>query len=251
MKVELNTMRIAVIADIHSNSLALEAVLEDIETQQVDEIVHLGDAFNGPIDPAGVARLIRPIAMVHVRGNGERMVLAGRAEERTRSATYARERLDASTLDWVATWPFSWSCEHYFACHATPASDVDYLVEELVPGGWRFRKRGEIGTLLTGLSAPLVLCGHTHVPQFVRVDERRAILNPGSVGLPAYKDTKPIPHAMQAGTPDARYAVVQIEGTTVRVSHRCVPYDHMRAAGMAEQAGFAEWVPALTTGYAE
>ena len=244
-------MRVAAIADIHSNSLALEAVLEDIAQQAVDQIVQLGDAFNGPIDPRGVAEIIRSMPMIHIRGNGERMVLSSDPRERSRSADYARDILDPATLDWVRGWPRSFSCSDYFAFHATPTNDSDYLVESLVPGGWTLRTRRQIASHLVGVSSPLVLCGHTHVPQFVRIDEQRAIVNPGSVGLPAYADTQPIRHSMQAGSPEARYAIVDVHGSKLSVAHRSVPYDHRRAAQMAMDAGFADWVPALMSGYAE
>jgi len=37
----------------------------------------------------------------------------------------------------------------------------------------------------------------------------RLVLNPGSVGLPAYDDDQPVPHIVENGTPEARYAIVQ------------------------------------------
>ncbi|GBQ92992.1 hypothetical protein AA0522_0150 [Gluconacetobacter liquefaciens NRIC 0522] len=45
-------MRIAVIADVHGNSLALDAVLHDIAQENPDLIVNLGDLVSGPFDPA-------------------------------------------------------------------------------------------------------------------------------------------------------------------------------------------------------
>ncbi len=244
-------MRIAAISDIHSNSVALEAVLKDIKKQAVDQIVHLGDAFNGPIDPKGVARMIRSVPMVHVRGNGERMVLSVSPNERSRCADYARKLLDPATLEWIRSWPAIVSCSDYCAFHATPTSDVDYLVEALVPGGVTLRSRCDIASRLEGVSSRLVLCGHTHVPRFLRIDENRAIVNPGSVGLPAYADNQPMSHSMQTGSPEARYAIIDICGAKLSVSHRCIQYNHKRAAELAKEAGFANWIPALMSGYVE
>lgn len=242
-------MRIAVIADVHGNAPALEAVLADLSTRTVDQIVHLGDAFNGPIDPAAVAILLRSRPMVHVRGNGERMVLSDNPQQRTRSALYARERLRPDDLEWIESWPLVFSTREFFACHASPESDVDYLLEELVVGGVRLRKREDIALWLGAIQAPLVLSAHTHAPRFVRVSNEQAVLNPGSVGLPAYADQLPIPHIMEVGSPEARYAIAEIHGTTVTVSHFCIPYDHNKAALFAERAGFHEWAIALRTGY--
>src|SRR5687768_180863 len=130
----IRIMRIAVIADIHSNAPALEAVLEDLSGRAVDRIVHLGDAFNGPIDPVAVAMLLRSRPMIHVRGNGERMVLSDDPQERTRSALYARERLSTDDLEWIRGWPLVVSEQEFIACHASPERDTDYLLEELVVG---------------------------------------------------------------------------------------------------------------------
>ena len=47
---------------------------------------------------------------------------------------------------------------------------------------------------------------HTHVPRAVKVDDV-TVVNPGSVGMPAYMDSNPTPHAIETGAPHARYAV--------------------------------------------
>lgn len=242
-------MKLAVLADIHGNAPALEAVLEDFAGRDFDAVVNLGDAFNGPIDPAGVMRRLRATPMLHVRGNGERMVLADEPEKRTRSATFARERLSAQDLRWIATWPAVVEHAEFFACHGSPASDEEYLLEEPKGDSVRLRAGTEIAASLGG-QCGLVLCGHSHVPRFVAVTEGTWVLNPGSVGLPAYALTSPMPHAMQVGSPCARYAVAVQRTAGWRVCHVALPYDHERAAAAADEAGFAEWARSLRTGYA-
>ncbi len=56
---------------------------------------------------------------------------------------------------------------------------------------------------------------------------------------------------MEAGSPEARYAIAEIYGNQVKASHFSIPYDHDKAALLAEHAGFREWGIALKTGYAE
>lgn len=85
----------------------------------------------------------------------------------------------------------------------------------------------------------------------MRIDDKRALVNPGSVGLPAYSDTRPIPHRMQTGSPEARYAVIDIDRDGLTVAHRSIRYDWKKAAALAEAAGFPEWVQPLLTGYSE
>lgn len=246
-------MRAAILADIHGNAPALEAVVEDLQAFDVDHLYHLGDAFNGPIDPAGVARLLRAIPMAHVRGNGERMILATDPAERSASASaqFARERLSEDDLEWIDSWPGVHREHGLLACHGSPRSDVEYLLEHLTAdGGVTLRRPAEVAQILGDDRAPLVLCGHTHVPQLVRLDATCAVLNPGSVGLPAYADDQPVPHRMEVGGPEARYAIVERRGGLMEVTWRAVPYDVERAAHLAEQFGFDAWARTLRTGFA-
>ena len=69
------TSPIAVLADIHGNRWALEAVLEDIRRRGIREMVNLGDCLYGPLDPAGTARLLLELDMPAVRGNEDRILL--------------------------------------------------------------------------------------------------------------------------------------------------------------------------------
>src|SRR5712675_899658 len=65
--------RIAILADIHANVWALDAVLSDVRRQGVDVIVNLGDVLYGPLDPrATFERLQHEAVLLTVRGNQDR-----------------------------------------------------------------------------------------------------------------------------------------------------------------------------------
>jgi diadenosine tetraphosphatase ApaH/serine/threonine PP2A family protein phosphatase len=100
--------------------------------------------------------------------------------------------------------------------------------------------------------APLVLCGHTHVPRIVALADGRIVINPGSVGLPAYTDAEPVPHSMQIGAPHARYAVLERPKAADpwQVSFRVVAYDWEGAAKRAAAKGREDWARWIKTGYA-
>lgn len=66
---------VAVIADIHGNRWAFEAVLDDIARRGAGRILNLGDSLFGPLDPAGTAVLFRQIDAASVRGNQDRVLL--------------------------------------------------------------------------------------------------------------------------------------------------------------------------------
>lgn len=65
---------IAIIADIHGNRWALEAVLEDSERRGIRHIAHLGDTILGPLDPVGTARLMMERGNEGVNGNDDRVL---------------------------------------------------------------------------------------------------------------------------------------------------------------------------------
>ncbi len=72
----------------------------------------------------------------------------------------------------------------------------------------RAASAAEVAERLGAVSAPLVLCGHTHMPRLAR-SGATLVVNPGSVGLPAFDDTNPYPHRMETGSPHARWALVE------------------------------------------
>lgn len=243
-------MKIAVIADIHGNAPALEAVLADILRYEVDQVINLGDAFNGPIDPIRVAELLQAGPMVHIRGNGERMVISADDTERTHSANFARERLRTDQLQWISSWPVLHRTEDFLACHGSPASDTEYLLEEITTEAVRLRTSMDIQARLGSVHASLVLCAHSHVPRLVQVSSTTWVMNPGSVGLPAYSLESPIPHKMEVGSPSARYAIAEQYRSGWCVLHIAVPYDWEKAAAAADGEGFPDWADTLRSGYA-
>ena len=76
------------------------------------------------------------------------------------------------------------------------------------------------------------------------------MVNPGSVGDPAYKDTRTEPPFIhQTGSPDARYAVVKQLDADWTVTHISVPYDAEPMAKMAEKKGAESWARAVREGW--
>ena len=71
------------------------------------------------------------------------------------------------------------------------------------------------------------------------------------MGLPAYDDVHPVPHVVETGSPDARYAVLDDITGAWGVALVSVPYDSRAMARLAERRGQPEWERALLTGYLE
>jgi diadenosine tetraphosphatase ApaH/serine/threonine PP2A family protein phosphatase len=94
----------------------------------------------------------------------------------------------------------------------------------------------------------VILCGHTHIQRVMTLDDGRMIMNPGSVGLPAYADDRPHAYRAESGSPHARYAVLSNEGDGWMAELLSVDYDWEQAARDAEANARADWSRALRTG---
>jgi len=98
-------MRIAILADIHGNLLALEAVLADLKHRKVDQFVDLGDCVSGPLWPRETAELLRQLNWPTVRGNHDRWVTDWPPEKQYPSDAIAFQALDPSQLAWLRALP--------------------------------------------------------------------------------------------------------------------------------------------------
>ncbi len=242
-------MRIGVIADVHGNLIALEAVIAHLREAAPDMIVNLGDLVSGPFDPAGSADAQMALSCPTLAGNHERHVLDGGAGP---SDVIARSLLSPSHLDWIRALPstLTFADGQIFACHGSPrGGDLEYLLEDVSTGRARLDTMDAIKPRLEGIGeAQVVLCAHTHVARVVSVGGV-LVVNPGSVGLPGYADTDPMPHVMEAGSPHARYALIERRGGNWSAELRAVPYDYEAAAQQAERHGRLQAAHVVRTGW--
>jgi len=244
------SLRFAAIADVHGNYLALEAVVADIRAQGIDDIVNLGDMASGPLDARRTMDLLMPLDATHVLGNHDRWLIDRLPEKMGPWERPAYAQLDARHLDWLRTVsPTRIFRDEVFLCHATPADDNIYWLETVTPdGSVTMSPLQAIEQEAVGISQSLMLCGHTHIARAVRLGDGRMIVNPGSVGSPGFSYHVPFPHVIEAGTPDARYAILEQISGRWRVTFRHVPYDHDAMAALARQNGDLEFARALATG---
>jgi len=244
-------MRFAAIADIHGNHLALEAVIADLRAQGIDEIVNLGDMASGPLDARRTMDTLMALDAVHVLGNHDRWLIDRPMEKMGRWERPAYAQLGTGHLDWLRTVPATQIFrEQVFLCHATPANDNLYWLETVTPdGSVKMSALEAIEKEAEGISQSLILCGHTHIARAVRLGDGRLVVNPGSVGGPGYYHTDPYPHLIEAGTPDARYAILERASGSWRVTFRHIPYDHGAMAALARRNGDLEFASALATGW--
>jgi putative phosphoesterase len=245
-------MRIAVLADIHGNVRALRAVMDDLTQIAPDRVLNLGDTVSGPLEAAETADVLISLAWTTIRGNHDRQLLDRPADQMGRSDQAAARELKNHHSAWLSTLDATAEVEDLLLCHGTPDSDTTYLLETVEPDGRvRIATQAEVARRLDGTSAKVVLCGHSHLARIVVLEDGRVIVNPGSVGLPAYTDTEPVRHSMEMGAPFARYAVLERRKASEpwQVSFRVVPYDWNAAAARASAKGREDWAHCLRTGF--
>lgn len=178
-------MRVAALYDVHGNLPALEAVLAEVESENVDAIVLGGDCIHGP-QPAETLRRLRSLGgrAVWLRGNTDRLIAGDDASGSLHR--WVAAALGAESVAFLEGLPSTQRLDvdglgDTLFCHAAPRSDEE-LVTPLTPDG-------RLAEILEGVEADAVVVGHTHMQQDRYVAGIRWI-NAGSVGLPYEDDIK-------------------------------------------------------------
>ncbi len=185
-------MRVAAIYDIHGNLPALQAVLDEVRRDSVDQILVGGDVLPGPMPRECIDLLSGlEIPTKFLVGNGDREVAARMRGVET--AWYAKAPADwREPIDWSARqllpeheelirgWPATLTLRieglgDVFFCHATPRNDKEIFT--------RLTAEERLLPVFETVAAGLAVCGHTHV-QFDRRVGKTRVLNAGSVGMP-------------------------------------------------------------------
>ena len=220
--------RIALIADVHGNAVALEAVLSDLSRSGADELICLGDvAATGPRPREAIER-IAGLGCPVVRGNTDRFLLHPEVEETDDEDTrrtfeldlWGAEQLDEAHRSALAGYQPVVERPGLCCYHGSPRSDTEELLATTPPAA--------LEAALDGHAALVFAGAHTHQPM-LRRHGTSLVINPGSVGIPF----EMLPDGRFHNPPFAEYAVVA--GHEVEF-HR-VPLDVSQVAGDALASG--------------
>ncbi|MGH7919191.1 MAG: metallophosphoesterase family protein [Candidatus Dormibacteraceae bacterium] len=194
-------MKLAIVADVHGNLAALEAVLADLDRVEPDRVVLGGDlALNGP-RPAECLALIRERGWEGILGNTDE-VLWARPDHP--GAGWTRSRLGESDLAWLRSLPQTWR------------DDAAVGLVHAVPGDlWRAVRANaddeELRRTYGALGTPLTVYCHIHVPYVRRIDETLTVANTGSVGMPFDGDPRASYLLVADGEPATRRVAYDVE----------------------------------------
>lgn len=220
-------MRIALISDIHANLPALEAVVENIRLQEVDQIICLGDTATIGPQPRETLNLLQTLNCICILGNHDAAML-----EPDRAENHQIAGSLISTLEWglgLLTEPdktylrsFQATCEivldgnlSLFCYHGSPRSNTELLLSTTPDE--------VLHQALSGSKAGILAGGHTHI-QMMRQKYEQVIINPGSVG-----NAFVAPYISGGATPRllpwAEYAILDAENGSWNIKFHRIRYD--------------------------
>jgi predicted phosphodiesterase len=235
-------LKLAVIADVHANLAALEAVMVAIANARADRVLCLGDLVGYHAEPNECVHRVREVAHVTVMGNHDQAALGTDPGLGTHALArqvlhWTRARLDAPAQRYLASLPRCWvdgsGVVLAHGCYLNDTHHVGYTTPSTLEANLRaVADRPEWPIL--------ALCGHTHVPmcgwladaqcEHHRMDyavrwpasAKAVLINPGSVGQP------------RDGDPRAAFAIIDLPKRRVEV-HR-VSYDIGRTVDALRRA---------------
>lgn len=247
---KLNMKSYAIISDIHGNSLALSAVLADIKSRGINDVINLGDHFFGALEPETVAGILRENPMLCISGNTDREILQSIDSDFTKDGMdRVKADLSQQSITWLRNLPKTATHDGlFFICHGTPESDDEYLLEKVTANGVFVHNDEDLVARTKHIKERIILCGHSHVNRIIYLSNDKLILNPGSVGLPAYLGTGEHRFAMESNTPHAKYAIVHIDGDNINIEQVLCTYDWYKASEAARKNGNEKWANFLLYG---
>lgn len=198
-------MRFAFISDIHANLEALEAVLEDISSQSIDEVICLGDIVGYGANPNECCDLVKKNCPVTLLGNHDAAAVDQLSTQHFNihakiAIEWTSQNLKIDSEEFLETLPFKATKPSMTLVHATPYEpNMWYYITSLEEAAFNYQF----------FDTQLCLVGHTHIPIIIVLDkdkelyvhqdsvvhlddikESRLLINVGSVGQPRDRNPK-------------------------------------------------------------
>ncbi|WP_158058518.1 metallophosphoesterase family protein [Halorussus halophilus] len=211
-------MKVGVLSDVHSNRVALDAVLADMP--DVDALVCAGDVVGYNPWPGDCIDTLREREIPTVMGNHDRAVASDSGfrfnDMAAAGVEHAKQRLSESQLAWLESLPTTRRefGDRVYVVHGHP-NDPDH-----------YTRPEEFSPDLLGDEDVLIM-GHTHI-QHHEVYDEGIVMNPGSVGQPRDRN------------PEAAYAVLDLDDLSVEEQR--VSYDVEDVQRAVEDAGLPEQI---------
>lgn len=225
-------MKIAIISDIHGNMQALDAVLEDIKTEKCDKILCLGDLVMAGPEPEKTLNKIMALNNIEIiQGNTDEMVAYADISAPKVKAVFPimgnaleddAKQLNENEIEYLKNLPKQKEIEiegvKILMVHGSPRKNDENIFPNL--------KIEEVEEMIEGVSADIILCGHTHMPCGYQTNNNKTVVNVGSVGRPFTEN------------PQSCYVVAEVKNGQIEFVHKFVDYDKETASKILAQRNF-------------
>jgi putative phosphoesterase len=203
-------VKVAILADIHGNLMALDAVIADLPS--VDEIICCGDIVGYYPDVNQVCSRIQDIGARVIKGNHDAYII-GELQPNNPSPLYrmewTRKELNENYIEWLCSLhdTIRLKCDglSILVRHASPWDQETYLYED-----------SSYLSDVNPVDNEIYIFGHTHYPMIVRKCGG-IILNPGSVGQPRDRN------------PGASYALIDTHDCEIRINRVSYPVEEFQS----------------------
>jgi predicted phosphodiesterase len=236
-------MRLAIISDIHANNEALEAVLADIATQKVDEILCLGDVVGYGANPNECIDLVKKSCSLTLLGNHDAAAVGLLSTQHFNihakiAIEWTMGNLTDASHSFIKSLPLNENKHSHTFVHATPYEpNMWYYITSLEEAAFNFQF----------FDTKFCFVGHTHIPiiivleaekevyvhqgealNFGHLENVRFLINVGSVGQPRDRN------------PNSCYSILDSDATTF--TYRRVRYDVQKAQAKMRKIKMPEFL---------
>lgn len=183
-------MKIGVLADIHGNMTALEAVLRDAKARGIQTYILLGDLFaKGPC-PEKVYQEIKQLEVLcSIQGNTDKWSIEGAENERQSVlGEFVKVKTSQEVIEYISSLP---------------------TYQQLIIGNHRIHLIHD-STEISIDQEEIILSAHTHIPTTKDFSEK-FVLNPGSVGMPYDSDCRASYGVLQIIENDLSFQIVRVD----------------------------------------
>lgn len=219
-------MLIGIIADVHSNAVALKAVLSALDSAGIEKILHAGDIIGYNPYPDETIGLFKKNRIISIMGNHDRALVTGDVSgfnpHAAAALEWTRNVVSPDNAGYIAGLKnidlITVDAKRIVMVHGSPYDFDEYVYPENVSPD-----------LLSAINCDILVMGHTHI-QFKKEFPGGVIVNPGSVGQP------------RDGNPDAAFAV--LDAASGKIELKRASYDiekvieDMLAAHLPEKLAF-------------
>lgn len=237
-------MRIAFISDLHGNYIALQSVLADINSQNIDKIICLGDIVTLGPQPKEVLDALKELKCIVIKGNHDAALLspeqAGKfeiAKHLVPDLYWCRDQLTEADIRFIETFKSTYEITLpngvvVLSFHGSPLSPTD-LIQSATPAEL-------LDKYFEGQKATVFIGGHSHIQMYRRYGDK-LVLNSGSVGnafMFAYS-----PGSVPSLLPWAEYTIISQNGNSLDVDLRRIYFDTNELQKKVKESGLpgSDW----------